>query len=61
MCQKRTGCWASPCRRLERLHDAATERSGRCLADTYIGIAAHYEWECAEGHRWTAVVQCRAG
>ncbi len=40
---------------LERLHEAATERGGRCLTDTYIGIAAHYEWECAEGHRWTAV------
>ncbi|WJN78176.1 hypothetical protein OH687_15205 [Burkholderia anthina] len=40
---------------LERLHEAAAERGGRCLTDTYIGIAAHYEWECAEGHRWTAV------
>lgn len=40
---------------LERLHKAATERGGRCLTDAYTGIAAHYEWECAEGHQWTAV------
>lgn len=39
---------------LERLHQAAAERSGRCLAEAYAGIAAIYEWECASGHRWRA-------
>lgn len=42
---------------LERLHEAAAERGGRCLAEAYAGIAAIYEWECANGHRWRAAGQ----
>lgn len=39
---------------LERLHQAAAERGGRCLAEAYAGINVNYEWECALGHRWHA-------
>jgi hypothetical protein len=38
-----------------RLRDLARERGGRCLSNTYFGMAKKYEWECSEGHRWSAV------
>lgn len=46
---------------LERLRAAAAAHGGRCLADVYAGIIAKYEWECAEGHRWTAAGNSIAG
>jgi hypothetical protein len=39
---------------LERLQRAAAARGGRLLADTYVGMAESYSWECAHGHRWRA-------
>lgn len=39
---------------LERLQQAAGANGGRCRTEVYSGIAASYEWECANGHRWHA-------
>lgn len=39
---------------LFQLQEAARRAGGLCLADAYLGIAAHYEWQCAQGHRWRA-------
>ncbi|MFM0326936.1 hypothetical protein, partial [Caballeronia glebae] len=61
-----SGHWCSDCHHeklarlrmhadgMERIHAAAAERGGRCLADTYNGVAAYYPMECAQGHRWEA-------
>lgn len=37
---------------LKQLRDAAAAHGGQCLADVYSGVAARYEWRCANGHRW---------
>ncbi len=39
---------------LKRLHELAQKKSGQCLASTYTGSAAKYEFVCAQGHRWEA-------
>lgn len=46
------GLTSEPMRRLRNL---ARERGGRCLSATYFGMAKKYEWECSEGHSWSAV------
>ncbi len=37
---------------LKRLHDLAQQKGGQCLAGTYTGGKAKYEFVCARGHRW---------
>ena len=39
---------------LERCQAIAAERGGRCVSTEYRGVAFHMEWECAEGHLWSA-------
>jgi len=45
------GFTSEPMRRLQEL---AQERGGRCLSNTYLGMAKKYEWECSQGHQWRA-------
>ena len=40
---------------LETMQEIAAKRGGRCLSDTYSGTTSPLEWECAKGHRWSAV------
>ncbi len=58
------GAWCLPCSQqersenyllpdgLNRLHDLAQKKGGQCLASTYTGAIAKYEFVCAHGHRW---------
>ena len=39
---------------LMRIQQAAMERGGVCLSDTYAGTAARYRFRCAQGHEWSA-------
>jgi len=39
---------------IDKLNKIAISRGGRCLSDTYINAASRYDWECSEGHQWTA-------
>jgi len=39
---------------IEDLRAHAAAKGGKCLSETYKGIEAEYDWECADGHRWTA-------
>ncbi len=39
---------------IEEMQRIAAERGGRCLSETYVNTGTPLEWECAEGHRWTA-------
>lgn len=52
---------------LDRLQRAASEHGGQCLTDIYSGVLASYEWQCANGHRWSGTgatvlrgIWCRA-
>jgi len=36
------------------MHRWAEEREGRCLADQYRHSQIKLEWQCREGHRWSA-------
>lgn len=53
--------WCAQCARkrkhflsngLERLRELAAQRGGRCLSEAFEGVAAKYQFECANGHRW---------
>ncbi len=37
---------------LQLLVQAARERGGVCLSETYLGQAQHHRFRCAEGHEW---------
>jgi hypothetical protein len=40
---------------IEEMKGIAEGRGGRCLSDTYVNSKTKLEWECAKGHRWTAI------
>jgi len=58
------GAWCLPCSHerkrtgyrladgLERLQQAAADKGGACLSDTYEGHRHRYAFRCAEGHEW---------
>lgn len=54
----RSGRWCPSCGHhvlgLEFVQQLAKERGGRCLADEYTNGREPLEWECREGHRWSA-------
>ncbi len=39
---------------ISSLHDYAARNNGKCLSQKYYGTAHKYEWECCNGHIWTA-------
>jgi hypothetical protein len=54
--------WCSVCAdleykesRLTLMRSIAKQRSGKCLSLQYVHVSSKLLWECAEGHRWTAV------
>ncbi|WP_341316945.1 hypothetical protein WN982_37130 [Paraburkholderia sp. IMGN_8] len=54
-----TGSWCPQCRHerkqtrdMERMHELAALRGGRCLSEGYQGAATPLEWQCSEGHVW---------
>lgn len=40
---------------IEEMHRIGRELGGKCLSDTYVNSKTKLLWECAEGHRWTAI------
>lgn len=46
---------ADPSDRLRYYQALARSKGGRCLSTEYRSWRAHLEWECAKGHRWSAV------
>jgi hypothetical protein len=42
-------------RGLERMQALAAERGGRCLSTEFVNDSTELQWECAEGHRWSAL------
>jgi hypothetical protein len=42
---------------LERLHEMAAARGGRCLSTDYAGANTCYRFRCARGHEWETVGQ----
>lgn len=44
-------------RSFQRIKEIAASKGGRCLSTTYNNQLEPLEWECAEGHRWTAPAQ----
>ena len=47
-------CAGSDTKNIEYYAKFAREKGGRCLSTKYINNSTKYEWECQEGHRWTA-------
>jgi hypothetical protein len=39
------------------LQDTAMQKMGKCLSSEYVGIKAHYQWECQLGHQWPAIAE----
>ncbi len=39
---------------MERLHNVAKKRGGKCLGTDFIGVREKYLWECKGGHQWEA-------
>lgn len=39
---------------IELCNELATKRNGRCLSINYVSCRSKLEWQCAEGHTWTA-------
>ena len=57
---KLQGTWCRKCGGKERLniedmHQVAKERGGSCLSDKYVNSNTKLNWQCSEGHKWSAV------
>jgi len=61
----RNGRWCPECKRLhagggqrlsmQDMHKLAQKNGGKCLSHIYRNAHTKLEWECSEGHRWSAV------
>ena len=40
---------------LEELKSLAESKGGQCLSDIYLGTQSNMQWQCKEGHQWTAI------
>ncbi|PGK52132.1 hypothetical protein CN918_30540 [Priestia megaterium] len=56
------GNWCPTCRKetfakkeIKKLHKIAEERGGKCHSPAYISSYHKLDWECAEGHKWSAL------
>ena len=55
----KSGTWCLKCSGSEKLslsvfQEIAIERKGKCLSTNYKNANSKLEWECSEGHKWTA-------
>ena len=39
---------------IDQMHKLAADRGGRCLSLAYAGAHQPLEWQCAQGHQWSA-------
>lgn len=58
LCNIVHGQWCMKCRpnalNLQYFKDLAVSRGGLCLAEEYIDIRQNMQWQCTNGHIWTA-------
>jgi hypothetical protein len=56
-----SGSWCKACVHaqlrltLDDMHELARARSGKCRSEAYTSNRIKLDWECSEGHRWSAV------
>jgi len=56
----RGGSWCPYCsgRRnlsIEKMHEYATSRGGKCLSKTYKNNSTKIKWQCSKGHKWSSI------
>ena len=56
----KSGAWCAACAgnkklTLEEMQEIAKKKNGRCLSTEYINSGTKLEWECEEGHTWSAI------
>ncbi|EKS67079.1 MULTISPECIES: hypothetical protein [Caballeronia] len=39
---------------VEKMHDAAAMHGGKCLSETDVNTITPLEWQCMDGHTWSA-------
>ncbi|SAK80984.1 hypothetical protein AWB75_05050 [Caballeronia catudaia] len=39
---------------IEKMREIAAARAGRCLSDSYVNTITPLQWECCDGHIWSA-------
>ena len=39
---------------IEEMYEIAKARGGKCLSTKYVNSNTNLDWECAEGHQWSA-------
>lgn len=54
------GCWCPKCAgqakpSIGEMQSIAIQRTGKCLSKVYVSTHEKLRWECAEGHKWSAV------
>jgi len=54
------GCWCPKCAgqakpSIGEMQSIAIQRSGKCLSKVYVSTHKKLRWECAKGHKWSAV------
>lgn len=53
------GTWCPECNdttlTIDEMRQAAAERGGRCLSDTYTNSTTPLRWACRRGHTWRAI------
>ncbi|MGI9458607.1 MAG: hypothetical protein ACR2NF_01285 [Pirellulales bacterium] len=42
---------------IDKMHDLARSRGGRCLSETYTGVFDKLQWQCEHGHKWETTPQ----
>lgn len=54
------GAWCLACTHdalrlsIDKMHEAARQRGGRCLSERYVNSVTKLLWECHRGHQWHA-------
>ena len=57
---KLQGSWCGTCAgtgrlNIEDMHQVAKERGGSCLSKKYVNSRTKLNWQCSEGHKWSAM------
>ena len=57
---KLKGSWCGTCAgtgrlNIEDMHQVANERGGSCLSKKYVNSRTKLNWQCSEGHKWSAM------
>lgn len=58
---KTAGTWCPECARqrkvtIEKIRTLAETKGGKCLSDNFISSKTKLDWQCKNGHTWSAVI-----